>query len=232
MADSNIAEPVGDELHEGPEFHSAAAPVQLEPSEEDRHHHRRHRIRRERRGPSLLVIGLVVALGIETVALVIAFAHAFVAETSLVERHAAGESRMHEIAFLRAENRELKDRLGGLVKERIPDLRPIRMEQVIPINEGPVKDIHFLVSGTDEEKFLEYKTMLRNAGSGTLQVRLNLQLFNRVGIQIGESAIGGRQDAAGVPAELNGGELASFSGQVPVGTESDPPAYFRIVGGG
>jgi hypothetical protein len=116
-----------------------------------------------------------------------------------------------------------------LVQGRIPGLRPLEFDSVLPIGEGPVRNVSFNLTRTRQEPVYEYRLVVHNDGDEPIEPWVSVALFDRLGVQIGRARVGFENplDADG-RRSLMPGEIRAYSGKVQVEGDA-PPAYFRIV---
>ncbi len=136
-----------------------------------------------------------------------------------------------ELRLLRPEVKRLTEQLKDAVQGRIPSLRELRYDEVIPINKGHVKNILFnqLVKGNNTE--FEYKLLFENTTSFVVWPQVAIYLFDDVGMQVGSAEIGlGGPDQDNVQGfeSVGSNEIRSFSDTVPITLERTP-AYFLVV---
>lgn len=197
-----------------------------------RHRHRtdqRHRIRQQRRPRALWIFLLSILLVSETVALVVLLSLLSMQEREWGERRLAIEADAREERTLRSELETLEKDLGRWVRARLPRLRPVRMDSVIAVDEAPVSNIVFTTSGKDRSVSCEYKVLMSNPGPSPIQVRLDFLFFNRAGIQIGRSPIGGSRNGTFASIILEPGETRSYSATADLDPEERIPVYFMLA---
>ncbi|MFO7858139.1 MAG: hypothetical protein R6V11_04370, partial [Ectothiorhodospiraceae bacterium] len=139
-----------------------------------------------------------------------------------------------ERAFLNAMERQLteeiatqREEIALLVQGRAPRLRPIVLDEVVPINQGYVRHVLFTVTRKGSAENYEYTMVMENDSHGQIDPDVKIMFFDRTGIQVGVSEIGwqprGRQNVD----SLARGEVRSHSASVDLFDES-PPEYFLV----
>lgn len=129
-----------------------------------------------------------------------------------------------ELERLKPEFEKMKADMDRAVRGRLPGLIAIEVDHVIPVNMEYVKNIMFSVSGTKEERKLEYKLLLENNSSYSVTPKLELLFFDKTGLQQGLAKIGFEKDP-NVREVLERAETRSFSGGVDF-SGGTPPEYF------
>lgn len=125
-----------------------------------------------------------------------------------------------DLAPMRQELAQLKKDLEALVEGRLPHLRRLEYDKVIPLAEGYAKNIAFTLVKRGQEESYEYKLVVQNDSLSTVDPDLKLYLFDKTGIQVGVSRISGE-------APMGLGEVRSYTRMV--NTEEDAtPAYFML----
>jgi hypothetical protein len=184
-------------------------------------HHRRY--------SALWILLLSVLLAAETAALIVLFSLIGREERERVENTASLQEGALELETLRPEVKKLEEEVARLARARLPGLRPVRMDQVIPIGEAHVSNIVFTTSGNDRNIAYEYKIVVHNAGSSPLRFRLDILFFNRMGIQIGQSRVGSSVIAEPAPLMLDPGETRSYSDVADMDPTEKTPTYFMLM---
>jgi len=118
-----------------------------------------------------------------------------------------------------------EERLGALVFERIPSLVRLEMDRPIEIGHPLVREISFhQVAGADQTR-IESRIVVENTQSERVDIALEAQLFDEVGVQLGHSApLSPDRDLE----TLRPGEIRSFflTFDARLGLT---PTYFRIT---
>lgn len=184
------------------------------------HHRRRHSSRRWI--PVLaLVSGLLVLLviGLSVQIRVLWNEKVFL---SAMERQLT-----EEVATQRQLIAKLREEMALLVQGRAPRLRPIVLDQVVPINQGYVRHVLFTVTRKGSYENYEYTLVMENNSLRQIDPDVKIMFFDRNGIQVGISEIGweprGRQNVE----TLARGEVRNHSASVDLFDESSPE-YFLI----
>jgi hypothetical protein len=214
----------------------AAADSSLQTGERRRSRHRkgthsqdRKAQRRSRVHRAVWVLLLLTLMAAETSALIVVYSLHSREERDHIRYATALEEGARELEVLRPEVQRLEEEVARLARARLPGLRPVRMDQVIPIGEGHVTNIVFTTSRSDGQVACEYKIVMRNLGSSPVRFRLDILFFNRTGIQIGKARVTANADGTPAPILLDAGETRSFSAVADLDATETTPAYFLLV---
>lgn len=188
----------------------------------------RHRHGRDPRKKAW-IIALSLALGAETFGLIVAYTQAMMVENERRTLAQAIQTESRELKLLQPQFVSLKQEMARQVKSRSPGLRPLLLDQVIPIGQDNVVNIAFAATGKDDSKAWEYKAVMANDSADPIHVRLDLLLFDEGGVQVGRSPFlkNSRKDNA--DTLLHAGEVRSFHGTAELNHEESPPVYFMLV---
>jgi cell division protein FtsB len=142
-------------------------------------------------------------------------------ETRLEKLQADNESLGTEVENLRNE-------LAHLVKGRIPQLLPLEFGITIPIEQSYFRNVSFTLAGTSEDAYYEYHAVLHNNDTRRVVPDVTLRLFDKLGVQVGESHLSNKDDTSGSGiSELEPGETRSYYSQIELGSEV-PAKYFLV----
>lgn len=186
----------------------------------------RERIRYSR--PRSLWIGILLFLiGIETAVLLAIHANINMEKTEQQTLNATLKNGDKEIKELNAQVVEMTELIAKQVYARLPGLRPLAFDRVIPIDAGQVKNIMFTQSGIGDEQSTEYRVVLYNPGSATTRAHMEIMLFNQAGVQSGRADVGGNE-LGPAPIVLDPGEIRSYSDKIGLETGQNAPFYFML----
>lgn len=172
-------------------------------------------------------MALGALLVLETVVLAVVYVRMSIAE----KEHAELASTVRESAALlerlRPELPRLETQIAALARARVPGLRPLEFDRVIPINAGFVRNILFTTSGTRGQKIYEYQAVVHNPTAAPVHLHLRLSLFNAAGVEIGRA---GEQGSRNPPLEivLQPGEVVSLTGKIRMDEEEGNAVYFML----
>lgn len=125
-------------------------------------------------------------------------------------------------------NKKLLADMDAMVESRLPGLRKMELDQVIPISQQYVKNLIFVVSKDGTKTTYDYTLVVFNANSTPVIARTILRLFNDRGIEIGNTNITDVGEANdGLKRSLSPGEIRSYSGSASVSGQAEP-AYFLL----
>lgn len=132
-----------------------------------------------------------------------------------------------ELALLRPKVASLEAEIAELVQGRLPGLKPLEFDKVIPVKKKYVRNIIFTLIGTEDDHSYEYKLTLKNDGLTAVHPIVRVIFFDHLGIQMGYSTIGVDEDNVPTLDVLERGEVRSYTKVVnlPNGRQ---PRYFKI----
>lgn len=133
-----------------------------------------------------------------------------------------------ELRQVLPELQKLRADLNELVKGKLPRLRPLEYDQVLPLDEGYLKNVTFNEVVSRNTLGYEYKLVVQNNTRAPLWPEIQIYLFNELGIQIGSAEIGTRNPNALKAGNLGVGEVRSYSALVELADKGEMPAYFLI----
>ena len=122
---------------------------------------------------------------------------------------------------------ELRNQLQMAVQGRVPGLRPLEYDVVLPLQGDRIaRNVVFNRTGQEGDWRYEFKLVLENNSLYVVWPRVRLYLFDQRGIQVGLAQLG---DLAQLEASqsLGPGEVRSVSGDIEI-TLSGEPAYFMV----
>lgn len=189
----------------------------------------RQRIRTPGRHRTVWIFVLSAMLVAETIVLIVLFSLLGMREKDRWDSTLAIEDDAGELSALRPEFKNLEKELERMVKGRLPRLRPMQMDSVIAINETPVSNIVFTISGNNRNVSCEYKVLLSNPGPSSIQFQLDVLFFTRTGIEIGRSRIGSGRNSGSTVVSLESGEKRSYSSTAVMEQEEGIPAFFMFA---
>ncbi len=131
-----------------------------------------------------------------------------------------GQSDMSDV---RAELKRMRAEMDTLVKQRLPRLKVLQFDKVIPMNQPYVRSVLFTVTRSGDKENYEYTIILENVDSPTTLPTVQVLLFDRTGVQVG----GDRVEGAGM---LRPGDRQTFSGEIPLFMDATPE-YFYVDSG-
>ena len=132
-----------------------------------------------------------------------------------------------ELQTLRPKVARLEAEVADLVQGRLPGLKPLEFDKVIPIDKKYVRNVIFTLIGTEDDHRYEYKLTLKNDGLTGVHPIVRVIFFDHLGIQLGDSTIGVDRDNVPTLDILERGEVRSYNKvvQLPDGKQ---PRYFKI----
>ena len=146
--------------------------------------HRKHLISRSSQR-LILAISLVASL----IALVTVITMALVKLSDMrmqnMDLQARLDNAKEEIARLKLGLEKTRADLASLVQDRLPYLKPLKLDEVTPIHEGYIRNIVFSLIRHGKHQVYEYKILLENNTGDPVQPDFRIMIFDRYGIQIG-----------------------------------------------
>lgn len=126
------------------------------------------------------------------------------------------------------EVQQLRQDLDDLVRGKLPRLRELEYDRVLPLDQGYLKNIAFTEVRTRSARSYEYKLVVQNSTRSTLWPEIRIDLFNEYGIQIGGAAIGTQAPTALRASSLDVGEVRSYAGSLDLADPDEAPQYFLV----
>jgi hypothetical protein len=189
------------------------------------HHplHKRHYRRHTKTfwAPLMLMLG-----GIELAFLLMIHARSSVVKQEKAQLAQSIQSGAEEREVLQAKAFKLKGVLDERVRTRLPGLRAVEFDRVIPLEEGPLKNIMFTQAGLDQDQDTEYRIVLSNPNATPARLQVEILLFNQAGIQTGRALVGKGSQNAPAPINLDGNETRAYSDKMETGEGHQGPTYF------
>ncbi len=133
-----------------------------------------------------------------------------------------------ELQRMTPEVQNLRNDLDTLIRGRLPRLRKLEYDRVLPLDDRYLKNITFTEIINRDRRGHEYKLVTQNNTSAPLWPEVQLLIFNELGIQIGGAEIGTGQPNALKVNSLGVGEVRSYTGTVDLLDHTATPAYFMV----
>lgn len=187
--------------------------------------HRRQRLVRRVLAGSVVVLGLAVALLLRlllrTTTDLRTTRDRLVGDVQAAQQQAAERDGVAK---------RLQAELAEAVQGRLPrPLQPLVPDQIIALEQSPLRSILFTYVGTTDRPGYEYRLVCRNDGSDRFLSAVRILLFSETGIQIGAAEVSDSADWTRLGAAgLAPGESAAFSGRVAL-QFGDQPRYFLVL---
>jgi hypothetical protein len=125
-----------------------------------------------------------------------------------------------ELRDARADVKRIRVEMDALVKQRMPHLKPLEFDKVIPVNQGYVRNVLFTETHSDNKTTYEYKIVLENIDSPPAVPEIRVLLFDRTGVQVGGALVNGIK-------MMRPGDRDSFGSDVDIFIDAKPE-YFYI----
>ena len=139
--------------------------------------------------------------------------------------------RKHEISLsnLSKELETVKSERDALVQDRIPNLLPLKYDEAITIGEEYVRNVIFTLVKNGKKKIYEYRLVLHNDSLAVVRPKVEIFLFNDIGIQIGVAQVTSSDATTDVDrVELDPGEVRSYSSTIDM-IRDEEPYYFLLT---
>lgn len=135
------------------------------------------------------------------------------------------EEELHRVT---PELQKLRVDLDALIRGKLPRLRKLEYDRVLPLDDQYLKNITFTEIVNRDNRSHEYKLVVQNNTDAPLWPEIQLLIFNELGIQIGSAEIGTRQPNALKAGSLGVGEVRSYTALMELADGNATPAYFMI----
>ena len=154
--------------------------------------------------------------------------------------HIAADSGRHKQSLLQM--RKLENTVQGvttelekvrserdeLVRGRIPHLLPLVYDQALDIDSDHIRNVIFTLARNGSKTIYEYRLVLSNNGLSVIRPKIDIFLFNELGIQIGNAEVQARNATTNIDRmTLEPGEVRSYSDTIKM-LRKGQPAYFLI----
>ena len=139
--------------------------------------------------------------------------------------------RKHEasLSSLTKELETVKSERDALVQDRIPNLLPLKYDEAITIGEDYVRNVIFTLVKNGKKKIYEYRLVLHNDSLAVVRPKVEIFLFNDIGIQIGVAQVTASNATTDVDRiELDPGEVRSYSATIDM-IRDEEPSYFLLT---
>jgi hypothetical protein len=155
--------------------------------------------------------------------------------------HIAGKSTEYEHARLELRKLEkalaetnkevatLRKEKADLVQSRIPGVLPLTFDETIDIDNPYIRNIIFTEVKNGKEKTYEYRLVMNNDTLSVVHPKVQILVFNDIGIQIGEAKVEFRDQSTGrVHMVLAPGEVRTQTAVIKL-VRDEKPQYFLLA---
>jgi len=170
---------------------------------------------------------VVVIFGLQTVVLLVMLSRLFLLVEDKARIEAQAKDLQAQVDSLQPEVKRLQQELNALVSKRLPGLTRLELDKVLPLKQQYLKSVFFTVTGNTRSQRHEFKLVLCNEESTPVQPRVDVLLFDSLGLQVGQCTAGVFEDGSSILSLLEPGETRSFSGEVEV-AEGHQAEYFSV----
>jgi hypothetical protein len=175
-----------------------------------------------------LVATLVLCLAFVAMGLVISWASVQRAEDRSVALEADLRNLSLELDDVRVRLEKRDKEILELVEHRTPDLKPLRYNESLQVNDRYLANVTFSESGVGEKKALEYHALLVNSDDKTVLPRATIFVFDEFGLQVGSAKLErAHATSALVSEDLLPGETRSYHSNIEL--ERDAAAMFYMI---
>lgn len=133
-----------------------------------------------------------------------------------------------ELLRVAPELQKLRVDLDELIRGKLPRLRKLEYDRVLPLDDQYLKNITFTEIMNRGSQGHEYKLVVQNNTNAPLWPEVQLLIFNELGIQVGSAEIGTGQPNALKAGSLGVGEVRSYTASMNLMDRNTTPAYFMI----
>lgn len=144
---------------------------------------------------------------------------------ALRSRLAQTEEELHQVV---PELQKLRTDLDGLIRGKLPRLRKLEYDQVLPLDDRYLKNITFTEIINRDSRGHEYKLVVQNNTRAPLWPEVQVLVFNELGIQVGNAEIGTEQPNALKASSLGVGEVRSYTEAIDFTDKTTAPTYFMV----
>lgn len=155
--------------------------------------------------------------------------------------HIAGKSREYEHTLLELRKQQVaiqavsteletvRSELDKLVQERIPGLLPLKFDEAISVDEDYIRNIIFTEVKNGKKRNYEYRLVMHNETLSVIHPKVEILLFNDIGIQIGSAQVGYMDSSSeATRAALDPGEVRSYTSSINL-LRNEEPHYFLLA---
>lgn len=133
-----------------------------------------------------------------------------------------------ELDGTRAELARIRDDLRALVEKRIPNVRPLQFDSMIPVNMKYLRTISFTRTGVGEAVRYEYQLLVECLDKDPIIPKARILLFDEVGLQVGAAEVAHKDSTAQFAVEyLAPGERRAYTAAIPL-SRKVTPAFFQV----
>lgn len=198
---------------------------------------RHSRRRRSKSGRQLIKVqrtnrNLKIALAVLIMVLTATIVVGKQVQSRMLERINELEQTIDKLRLKLTENGSLSQKLledmNSMVESRLPGLRKLQFDSVIPLSESYVKNVIFAISKDGDETSYEYRFVFFNPNITPVFPRLKLHLFDNRGLEVGSVDVTTTGKASdGRVRSLGPGEIRSYNGAVEL-IKNTAPSYFLL----
>ncbi len=139
--------------------------------------------------------------------------------------------REHELSVATTKIEQLRQERDGLVAKRIPNLKLIQYDQIIPVSEKYIRNISFTLTKSGDTNGYEYRIVLSNDGFSNILPNITMLLFDELGVQLGDAEITSVKLSGKMAAyELEPGEVRSYSDAIELKQDGKPKYFILQIG--
>lgn len=182
-----------------------------------------HAAREARRRRSQRLI-LAIALGVSLVMLLVVVVVSGIQIQHLTAENATLANDLfharQRLERLEPELERTRRELASITRGRLPHLKELTPDKVIPVDAGYVKNIVFTVLRQNGQTRYEYRVVLENASDTMLRPEVRVFVFDQRGIQVGSGDITDR-------TEMIPGESRAYSASIERFMDEEP-RYFYV----
>jgi len=184
-----------------------------------------HRCRAKIRRYKYLVTGITI-----TFLLIYIFTWFHISAESTRHAQSALQLRKLETSLqgVTAELDQVRSERDELVHGRIPNLAPLVFDEAIAIDDDYIRNVIFTLVKNGNNNIYEYRLVLNNNSLSVIRPKIEIFLFNELGIQIGNARVESTNATTNINrVTLEPGEVRSYSDTIKMLRQGEP-GYFLI----
>lgn len=169
------------------------------------------------------ILALAVALGVSLLVLVVVSIYSSVKISELGGDKMFLERQLdvvkQEIAELKPQLEKSQRELDDLLHDRFPNLRALKINSMMQVNEGLIKQVVFTKIKRGQQSVYKYLVVAENSGTKKINPSFKVLLFDKFGVHIGNADVVDNR-----PLEV--GESRDYTAEFELIFETTPQHFF------
>ncbi len=169
------------------------------------------------------ILGLAVTLAVVLLVLVVVSIFSASKISSLGGENMALERQLlmaeREIASLKPQLEKSRAELQALLQKRFPNLRPLKINNMLDVNEGLIKQVIFTKIKQDQREVYKYLVVAENGTVKKINPSFRVLLFDEFGVHIGSADVVDKRS-------LEAGESRDYTAELELLFESTPKHFY------